>query len=335
MIVTTPATRPVPLRTQSHDPTTADAWPIAAGTLPFPAVSPRGPVRELGAPEWGRTFAEIATAGFDHVELTDTWLRPAELTGPELDALGAAARDAGLRIPAVGLIRRSVIAADRGGDAGTANLRYSHVSLEAAAALGARVVSVGLHEALHAAQREVLWFWTRPGARNDLADVERRRLAVSRLRELGRHAAELGLLLSLEMYEDTFLGTAASSVRLVEEIGLPNVGLNPDTGNLIRLHRPIEPWDEVLAAVLPYTNYWHVKNYFRDEDPDSDQVFTVPTSLELGLINYRWAVREALGVGFAGVLTCEHYGGDGLSVSASNRDYLRAVLRPAIGERAR
>ena len=44
------------------------------------------------------------------------------------------------------------------------------------------------------------------------------------------------------------------------------------------------------------------------------------------IIDYRTAIRDAIGFGFAGVITCEHYGGDGLSVSATNRDYIRTLL---------
>ena len=98
------------------------------------------------------------------------------------------------------------------------------------------------------------------------------------------------MLLSLEMYEDTYLGTADSSVRLVEDIGLDNVGLNPDIGNLIRLHRPIEAWREMVAKTLPYTNYWHMKNYSRDEDPRPRRLPPVPAPMESGLINYRGRV---------------------------------------------
>ena len=53
-------------------------------------------------------------------------------------------------------------------------------------------------------------------------------------------------------------------------------GLNPDIGNFIRLHRPIEPAQDMLDKVLPYANYWHVKNYLRDEDPKTGQVMTFP-----------------------------------------------------------
>ena len=130
------------------------------------------------------------------------------------------------------------------------------------------------------------------------------------------------------MYEDTYLGTADSSVQLVQDIGLANVGLNPDLGNLIRLHRPIEDWREMVAKTMPYSNYWHMKNYIRDEDVARDSYVAMPAPMESGLINYREAFKVALSVGFQGILCTEHYGGDGLSVTASNQDYLRRHVLP-------
>ena len=32
----------------------------------------------------------------------------------------------------------------------------------------------------------------------------------------------------------------------------------------------------MLDKLLPHTNYWHVKNYLRDEDPATGQVMTLP-----------------------------------------------------------
>ncbi|KJQ53883.1 sugar phosphate isomerase/epimerase family protein [Microbacterium sp. SA39] len=312
-------------RAQTHDAATLDrqSWPIAAGLLQFPDPLPDGTsVRALGPDAWRASLLQVADAGFDQVELTDVWLKAGDLDAAERAELRAAADDAGLRIAAVAAIRRSVIHAD----SAKANLAYSHRSIDAAAELGAPVFSLGLHEPLHPAQKQALWFWTESGAVNDPADLHRWDAAVRSIRELADHASEVGVLLTLEMYEDTYLGTAESSVRLVEEIDRDNVGLNPDTGNLIRLHRPIEDWREVLTRVLPYTNYWHVKNYARDEDATAGLYTAVPTSMALGLIDYRWAVQEAIAAGFAGTITCEHYGGDGLSVSAQNRDYLRTIL---------
>ena len=120
-------------------------------------------------------------------------------------------------------------------------------------------------------------------------------------------------------------------MRHVQDIGLPNVGLNPDLGNLIRLHRPVEDWRELVAKTLPFANFWHMKNYFRDEDAARDSYVTMPAPMESGLINYREAFRVALAAGFQGILCTEHYGGDGLSVSASNQDYLRRHVLPKAG----
>jgi sugar phosphate isomerase/epimerase len=223
----------------------------------------------------------------------------------------------------VSIVRSSVIDRDRGGE----NLAYAHRAIDAAARLGCTVVGTGLHQLLTAEQKQRLWFWTADGHRDD-DSAEARRLAVSRFAELGRHAADVGLLLSLELYEDTFLGTSSGAVRMIEDIGLANVGLNPDVGNLVRLHRPVEDWRVILEATLPYANYWHVKNYLRDEDPERGQYVAMPTPLESGFINYREAMKVAVENGFQGIICLENYGGDGLSICASNQDYLRRRVLP-------
>jgi sugar phosphate isomerase/epimerase len=309
----------------SATPLTRDDWPIAASMLPFSALTSHGvAVQDADADVWRSTLGEVAEAGFDCVDLTDNWVKVGDLSSERLGELRQAAADAGVGLASISAIRRSVIDARDGQQ----NLAYSHRTLDAAAELGIGVVSVGLHQALTPAQQEQLWFWTVEGHRDDPDDTEQWALAVSRLRELGEHAARLGQLLSLEMYEDTYLGTADSSVRLVEEIGLDNVGLNPDIGNLVRLHRAIEPWREIVEKTLPYANFWHVKNYARDEDRARDRYFAVPSPMESGLINYREAFAYAISVGFQGVICTENYGGDGLSVCAANRDYLRRHVLP-------
>jgi sugar phosphate isomerase/epimerase len=303
---------------------TADNWPITAALLQFPALQPDGSSIQDAEPSvWVNVFRQVAEAGFAHVDLTDSWVRPGDLSASRLGDLASAATEAGVGIPAISSIRRSVIDAEHG----SLNLEYSHRTIDAAAALGIRLVSFGLHQALTARQKEQLWFWTVEGHR-DPDDPEIWQLAVERLRELGKHAEEVGVLLSLEMYEDTYLGTADSSVRLVTDIGLDNVGINPDVGNLIRLHRPIENWRDILAKVLPYSNYWHVKNYFRDEDPAAGSYVALPAPLELGIISYREAIAMAIAAGYQGMICTEHYGGDGLSVSATNQRYLRSMVLP-------
>jgi sugar phosphate isomerase/epimerase len=297
-------------------------WVIAAAMLPFPGVDSSGArIQEASAERWLADLAQVAHEGFTAVDLTDSWLRPGDLSPARVGELGDAVRQVGLFPAAISVIRRSIIDPE----SGLNNLAYSHRTLDVAAQLGCSTVSVGLHRSLLAGQREALWFWTVDGP-HDVQDDETWALAVARLSELGSHAADLNLLLSLEMYEDTLLGTAASSARLVNDIGMANVGLNPDLGNLIRLHRKIEPIEEMLELCLPLTNYWHMKNYYRIEDATSGVILSAPTSMELGVLNYRHAVDLAIRQGFNGAFCLEHYGGDGLGVMSTNRRYLEAIL---------
>ncbi|MGI6878541.1 sugar phosphate isomerase/epimerase family protein [Microbacterium sp. gxy059] len=306
----------------STPPYTAETWPIATCLHGLRPTTEEGvPLHDAGAEAWDDMFAQVADVGFDLAELSDSHVRPADLDPVRRDEFLSIAASHGVRLPSIHVQRQSVIMPGEG----ERNLEYAHRTIDAAAEWGMEVFSTGLHQPFSAAQREALWFWTAQGPA-DPDDREVWQTAVSRLRELGTHAAEVGLRMSLEMYEDTYLGTADGAVRLVEEIGLDSVGLNPDVGNLIRLHRPIEDWREMYAKTLPYANYWHVKNYMRDEAADGSWATAVPTTAEGGLINYRQVVREALAAGFDGIFLMEQYGGDSLGVCATNRDYIRSLL---------
>ncbi|OHV85314.1 sugar phosphate isomerase/epimerase [Ensifer sp. LCM 4579] len=299
-----------------------DNWPIAAAMIQYPNMLPDGrSVQDQSVEEWAMTLSDVADAGFSELDPTDSWIRLADLSRDRLEEFVALTRSLGLTIPAISTSRRSLIDPEHG----AAYLAYGHRVIETVAAVGARSVSFGFFGPLTEAQKKALWFWTVDGEKNP-DDAATWQKAVSRVRELGRHAEELGIEVALEMYEDTYLGTAESSVRFVEEVGLANVGINADLGNLIRLHRPVEHWLEMMAKVAPFAKYWHVKNYTRTEDEASGVIVTHPAPLEYGLINYRAAIRMALAHGFESPFLCEHYGGDGLSVSAANRDYLRRIL---------
>ncbi|MFF5987338.1 sugar phosphate isomerase/epimerase family protein [Prauserella flavalba] len=303
----------------------AREWPIGAALLQFPSVTPDGVVvQQAGARVWSAVLREVAAAGFDHVDLTDSWLRPGDLDAEGLATLERVLADNGLGVSAISVTRRSVIDPDP--DVAAANVAYSLRTVDAAARLGIGVVSVGLHRPLTPAQRAALWFWTEPGPADPVGDERTWAKAVDSLRAIGERAATAGIQVSLEMYEDTYLGTADSAVALHRDVGLANVGLNPDIGNLVRLHRPIEDWEQLLLRTLPHSNYWHIKNYYRDHDPATGAYFATPAPLESGMISYRRAIEIALACGFTGPICVEHYGGDGLSVCASNREYLRRIL---------
>ncbi|SDZ56695.1 sugar phosphate isomerase/epimerase family protein [Herbiconiux ginsengi] len=293
---------------------------IAAAMLPFGDTVRGVAVQDADPALWLETLREVADEGFDAIDLTDSWLKPGDLSEARLTDLSDALVQANLRPVAISSIRHSVIDPDTGAE----NLSYTHRTIDAAATLGIDLVSIGFHRPLLPRQRRNLWFWTVDGP-HDRDDVETRSQATVALRDLCKHAASVGVQVSLEMYEDTLLGSPASAVRVLTDAGMDNLGLNPDLGNLFRLHRPIDPFLESLAVCLPYTNYWHVKSYYRDEDPATGAVTTFPAPMESGSMDYRSAFRMAVDAGYSGAFCVEHYGGDGLSVAARNRDYIRHI----------
>jgi len=308
-------------------PYAAENWPIAAAMLPFGSVdSHGGPIHDAEPEEWAKHLNLVARSGFTEVDPTDTWVRVGDLTPERLNEFQSVLKDAGLTIPAISTSRRSVVDPEHGEE----YLEYSHRLLDVAASLGVPLVSFGFFQALKPAQQKALWFWLAEGWHDDESPEARSR-AASLIRELAEHAQSNGQQITLEMYEDTYVGTADGAIRFLEEVGHEACGLNPDIGNFVRLHRPLEPVQDMLDKLLPYANYWHVKNYLRDEDPETGQVMTFPVPMEFGLINYRAAITQAVGLGFRGAFLCEHYGSDAITVIGKNRAYVRDILATVIG----
>lgn len=259
--------------------------------------------------------------GFRAVEIPTAWLPFGEMGAAELDDLIAVLRDVKLDLSATAVSRQSIV--DRRD--GLANLAATHRAIDATAALGAPLICLGLHGPLRPEQRAIPWFWTVAGETSAEAHVGWD-IAVARCRELADHAREVGVVVSFELYDGTYHGTADSALKFLADIDRDNVGLNPDLGNLIRMQQPIEPWEAMAVKTLPFANYWHVKNYARAENPNAGIYLTSPAPLASGLIDYRRAIAFAIANGFKGAFLCENYGGDGLSVSADNRRYLQRLL---------
>ncbi|WP_375423338.1 sugar phosphate isomerase/epimerase family protein [uncultured Friedmanniella sp.] len=303
-------------------PYTADTWPVAAAMLAFGGTDSRGgPIQDAPAEEWAKQLRLVSRLGFTEIDPTDTWVRVGDLAPERLSEFREVLAAANLTIPAISTSRRSVMDPERGAE----YLDYSHRLLDVAAELGVPMVSYGFFQAFTPAQTKALWFWLEDGWHDD-ESPEVRAVAASRIRELAEHAQSNGQQITLEMYEDTYIGTCDSAVAFLKEVDHPACGLNPDLGNFIRLHRPLEPVPQMFEKVLPYANYWHVKNYLRDEDPASGVVTTFPVPMDMGLIDYRAAITRALDLGFNGAFLCEHYGSDGLGVIARNREYVRSIL---------
>ena len=303
---------------------TAQDWPIACNMLSFGNKAPDGsPIEDAPATVWAAQMRQVHELGFDYIDPTDGWVPLAALSDARIREFQKVLADEGLAISSISMTRNSVVDVERG----EANLAMAHRLIDLAPQFGATVVNTGFMQAVTPEQQKALWFWLADGHKDDPA---MRPLAIERIRELGSHAEKNGIQISLEMYEDTYVGTADDAVAFVTDVNHPSFGLNPDIGNLVRLHRPMPGFMEMFEKVLPFANFWHIKNYFRDEDPQTGTYASAPMPLKTGIINYRAVIRRALELGYSGPFCCEHYGSDSLGVCAENREYITQVLTSAL-----
>ncbi|MFU8946463.1 sugar phosphate isomerase/epimerase family protein [Mycetocola zhadangensis] len=305
---------------------TAENWPIGANMLSFGNTAADGrPLQEASSALWASQLRQVKQLGVDQIDPTDAWLPLAKLSDGRLEEFRRVLDGEGLTLSSISMTRSSVV--DR--RFGEQNLRDAHRFIDLAPDFGVSIVNVGFMQGLTQAQKDAIWFWLADG-HHDTPDL--RSLAIERIRELGEHASERGIQVSLEMYEDTYIGTADEAVSFLNEVNHEAVGLNPDLGNLVRLHREVEPWQSMFEKVLPFSNFWHIKNYTRDFDPATGAYFSAPVPLKYGYVNYRNVIRRALDLGYDGPFCCEHYGSDSLGVIAENVQYIRQVLSSALAE---
>ena len=123
---------------------TAENWPITAALLQFPGTDAQGTsINNADASAWAEVFSEVKEAGFADADLTDSWVRPGDLSAARLAEFKRTAENVGIGIPVISAIRRSVIEEKNW----ETNLAYSHRTIDAAAELGcARGETVGAAE---------------------------------------------------------------------------------------------------------------------------------------------------------------------------------------------
>ncbi|MET0933534.1 MAG: sugar phosphate isomerase/epimerase family protein [Mycetocola sp.] len=310
----------------STPPLSAENWPIGANMLSFGNTAPDGrPMQEASSALWASQLRQVKELGVDQVDPTDAWLPLAKLEDDRIEEFRRVLDGEGLTLSSISMTRSSVVDRERGDE----NLRDAHRFIDVAPSFGVSIVNVGFMQGLTPEQAKAIWFWLSDGHHDDPA---LRDLAIERVRELGDHAKSVGVEVSLEMYEDTYVGTADEAVSFLADVDHDAVGLNPDLGNIVRLHREIEPWESMFEKVLPHSNFWHIKNYTRDFDPATGVYSSAPVPLKYGYINYRKVIRRALELGYTGPFCCEHYGSDSLGVIAENVQYIRQILRSALAD---
>lgn len=156
-------------------------------------------------------------------------------------------------------------------------------------------------------------------------DFER---TATHLRRFGELAAEQGASISVEVHQGSIADNSAATFHLLDLVGRPNVGANPDLGNIYwHYEYPDETAEAAIVALAPRAVYWHCKNLRRIHIPELRHALYQRVPLGEGDIDYRFAISAMRAAGYAGYLAVEGAReGDQLTADAQSADYVRKVL---------
>ena len=157
------------------------------------------------------------------------------------------------------------------------------------------------------------------------ADFER---TADHLRRFGRMAADVGVDISVEVHQGSIADNSAAALHLIDLVGLDNVGVNPDLGNIYwHYEYPEETAEAAIVALAPRAKYWHCKNLRRIHIPELERAFFQRVPLPDGDIDYRFAIAAMADTGYQGYLAVEGAReGDQLTADARSAAYVRELL---------
>ena len=156
-------------------------------------------------------------------------------------------------------------------------------------------------------------------------DYERTAKAVS---DVAGIAADQGVEISIEIHQNSIADNSGATLKLIELIDAPNVGINPDLGNIYWTYDiPEETCESAIVAVAPHVNYWHCKSLYRVHVPDLETAIYVQVPLPDGEIDYRFAIAALLDVNYDGYLAIEGVrDGDQFHLDGRSVSYVKSVL---------
>lgn len=157
------------------------------------------------------------------------------------------------------------------------------------------------------------------------ADFEQ---TAEQLRRLGQLAADVGVEIAVEVHQGSIADNSRAALHLLDLVGLDNVGVNPDLGNIYWHYEVAEESPEAaIVALAPRSKYWHCKNLRRLHIPELRRAFFLRVPLADGDIDYRFAISAMLEAGYAGCLAVEGAReGDQLTADGRGAAYVRAIL---------
>ena len=148
------------------------------------------------------------------------------------------------------------------------------------------------------------------------------------IRDVAKIAADEGIKLSIEVHQNSIADNSWSALHLLGLINQPNVGINPDLGNIYWTYdTPEESCEDAIVALAPHVVYWHCKSLYRVNVPDVERSIFLQVPLPDGEIDYRFAIAAVLNAGYTGYLAIEgvrlgdQFHNDGKSVA-----YVKALI---------
>lgn len=148
------------------------------------------------------------------------------------------------------------------------------------------------------------------------------------VREVARKAADLGIELSIEVHQHSIADNSWSALHLLDLIDMPNVGVNPDLGNILWTYDvPEETSENAIRALASRAKYWHCKNLRRVHIPENKHTIFLRVPLPDGEIDYRFAIAAMQAAGYTGYLAIEGMQlGDHISGDRRSAVYAKEIL---------
>lgn len=269
------------------------------------------------AGEQAAMFRRIADAGFDGIDISDSW-GFGDWPASQIARTRDIARQHGLSVATASCMGKTLCHPDLGERHRRALLH----AIDVASMLGAPIVNVALAIPRTPGVTPVIGAKHSPGGSLDASDADYEVTAAG-LREVARAAAVHDIRIAVELHDRSLADTSRSVLRIVEAIGEENVGTNPDLTNGYRAYEtPPETWIAALEALAPRAVVWHVNNLQRVHFPEIGRAAFVERTLGEGDIDYRLAVARMRAARFDGCVVIEYKGtGDAFETIARGREY--------------
>ena len=276
-----------------------------------------------------RFFSFARDLGAEGVEVEDTWLPFTEMGDGDLSDFQEEVASFGLSVAALKLGRNNLCLPDER----DRNLERTLRAVEIAAILKTEIVTSSLTGGQTVSDPNQVIFQLGSarsvGSSREASQGDYEQSAV-RLQKVADAAAEKDLKFALEIHQGSIADNSKATLRLLEMVGRPNVGINPDLGNILWSYNiPEESWADTIQNTAGKMNFWHIKNMRRVYLPEANRSVFIRTNVPDGEIDYRYAVEVAHAAGFAGYISVEgNMGtvGDDFHHSAISIGYLRSII---------